>query len=100
MTPTNSLVPNEAAPEPPAEPRPSNFIRDAMIEDLKTKKYGDAVIQTRFPPVDRDDPDLPHPQLGAQQQDLRERTGRRSARTAAGTAPPSRGPAPAPRRSP
>ncbi|MFY9676520.1 MAG: glutamine--tRNA ligase/YqeY domain fusion protein [Terriglobales bacterium] len=50
MTPTNSLVPNEAAPEPPAEPRPSNFIRDAMIEDLKTKKYGDAVIQTRFPP--------------------------------------------------
>ncbi len=50
MTPTNSLVPNEAAPEPPAEPRPSNFIRDAMIEDLKTKKYGDAVMQTRFPP--------------------------------------------------
>jgi glutaminyl-tRNA synthetase len=33
-----------------AEPRPSNFIRDAVIEDLKTKKYGDAVIQTRFPP--------------------------------------------------
>jgi glutaminyl-tRNA synthetase len=34
----------------PAEPRPSNFIRDTVIEDLKTKKYGDAVIQTRFPP--------------------------------------------------
>jgi glutaminyl-tRNA synthetase len=33
-----------------AEPRPSNFIRDTIIEDLKTKKYGDAVIQTRFPP--------------------------------------------------
>ena len=32
------------------EPRPSNFIRDAVIEDLKTKKYGNAVIQTRFPP--------------------------------------------------
>ncbi len=31
-------------------PAPSNFIRDAMIEDLRTKKYGDAVIQTRFPP--------------------------------------------------
>ncbi len=29
---------------------PSNFIRDAMIEDLRTKKYGDAPIQTRFPP--------------------------------------------------
>jgi glutaminyl-tRNA synthetase len=29
---------------------PSNFIRDIMIEDLRTKKYGDAVIQTRFPP--------------------------------------------------
>jgi glutaminyl-tRNA synthetase len=52
MSPTNSLPsgPSEAAPESPAEPRASNFIRDAMIEDLKAKKYGDAVIQTRFPP--------------------------------------------------
>ncbi|HTR25442.1 MAG TPA: glutamine--tRNA ligase/YqeY domain fusion protein [Terriglobales bacterium] len=50
MSPTNSLLPSEIGPVPPAEPRPSNFIRDAMIEDLKTKKYGDAVIQTRFPP--------------------------------------------------
>jgi len=33
-----------------SEPRPSNFIRDAVIEDLNTKKYRDAVIQTRFPP--------------------------------------------------
>jgi glutaminyl-tRNA synthetase len=32
------------------EPRPSNFIRDAVIEDIKTKKFGDAPIQTRFPP--------------------------------------------------
>jgi len=31
-------------------PRPSNFIRDTVIEDRKTKKYGNAVIQTRFPP--------------------------------------------------
>jgi glutaminyl-tRNA synthetase len=30
-------------------PRP-NFIRDIMVEDLRTKKYGDAVLQTRFPP--------------------------------------------------
>jgi glutaminyl-tRNA synthetase len=35
---------------PPAEPaRPSNFIRDAMIEDLKTNKHGGR-IWTRFPP--------------------------------------------------
>jgi len=34
----------------PPEPRPSNFIRDAVIEDLKTKKFGDAIVQTRFPP--------------------------------------------------
>jgi glutaminyl-tRNA synthetase len=33
-----------------APPAPSNFIRDMIIEDLRTKKYGDAVIQTRFPP--------------------------------------------------
>ncbi len=29
---------------------PSNFLRDRMIEDLKTRKYGDAPITTRFPP--------------------------------------------------
>src|SRR6202048_2039280 len=34
----------------PSESRTSNFIRDIVIEDLKTKKFGDAVIQTRFPP--------------------------------------------------
>src|SRR6266550_5426816 len=33
-----------------SESRPSNFIRDIVIEDLKSKKFGDAVIQTRFPP--------------------------------------------------
>ena len=32
------------------EPRPSNFLRDIIAEDVRTKKYGDAVIQTRFPP--------------------------------------------------
>jgi glutaminyl-tRNA synthetase len=40
----------EAGANSPAEPRPSNFIRDIVIEDLKTKKFGDAAIQTRFPP--------------------------------------------------
>ena len=52
MSATNlsSSKSNEAAANSPAESRPSNFIRDIVIEDLKTKKYGDAVIQTRFPP--------------------------------------------------
>jgi glutaminyl-tRNA synthetase len=31
------------------EPRPSNFIRDIILEDLKTNKYNGRV-QTRFPP--------------------------------------------------
>ena len=35
---------------PPSAPRPSNFIRDTVIEDIKTKKFGEAIIQTRFPP--------------------------------------------------
>ena len=29
---------------------PSNFLRDIIAEDVRTKKYGDAAIQTRFPP--------------------------------------------------
>ncbi|MFY9561088.1 MAG: glutamine--tRNA ligase/YqeY domain fusion protein [Terriglobales bacterium] len=47
---------NPAKPETEVKPAPepsraaSNFIREIIIEDLKTKKYGDAVIQTRFPP--------------------------------------------------
>jgi len=32
------------------EPRSSNFLSEKIAEDLRTKKYGDAVIQTRFPP--------------------------------------------------
>ncbi len=28
----------------------SNFLRERIAEDVRTKKYGDAVIQTRFPP--------------------------------------------------
>lgn len=27
-----------------------NFLRDMIAEDVRTKKYGDAVVQTRFPP--------------------------------------------------
>lgn len=47
MTPTNSST--EAMADAPAEPRPSNFIRDIIQEDLKTNKYAGRV-QTRFPP--------------------------------------------------
>src|ERR1700758_1991441 len=47
MSPTDS--PTEAMTENPAEPRPSNFLRDRILEDLKTNKYGGRV-QTRFPP--------------------------------------------------
>jgi glutaminyl-tRNA synthetase len=48
---TSNPAPNPAA-NTPAEPasHPSNFIREIFIEDIKSKKYGDAVIQTRFPP--------------------------------------------------
>jgi glutaminyl-tRNA synthetase len=31
-------------------PALSNFLREQIAEDVRTKKYGDAVIQTRFPP--------------------------------------------------
>ena len=49
MNPANPST--EAAPKPSPEPAvASNFIRDIMIEDLKAKKFGDAVLQTRFPP--------------------------------------------------
>jgi glutaminyl-tRNA synthetase len=37
-------------PESPAAPAPSNFLQEIIAEDLRTKKYGDAVVQTRFPP--------------------------------------------------
>ena len=39
----------EAAPNAPPESRPSNFIRDIILDDLKSSKYGGRV-QTRFPP--------------------------------------------------
>jgi glutaminyl-tRNA synthetase len=52
MSDTNlsSSKSNETGASAPSESRPSNFVRDQVIEDIKTKKYGDAVIQTRFPP--------------------------------------------------
>jgi glutaminyl-tRNA synthetase len=47
MTPTDSST--AAAANAPAESRPSNFIRDKILGDLKNNKYGGRV-QTRFPP--------------------------------------------------
>lgn len=39
----------QTVPGAPAEARPSNFIRDIILDDLKTSKYSGRV-QTRFPP--------------------------------------------------
>ena len=50
MSPTSPSTEAGKKPLPEPTPAPSNFIRDAMIRDLETKKYGDAVLQTRFPP--------------------------------------------------
>jgi glutaminyl-tRNA synthetase len=44
----NSEVDESKTPARPAAP-PSNFVRDTIIEDLKTNKYGGRV-HTRFPP--------------------------------------------------
>ena len=40
----------DGATAPADSATPSNFIRDIFIEDVRTKKFGDATIQTRFPP--------------------------------------------------
>ncbi len=40
---------NANTESPEARPQ-SNFLRDIIAEDVRTKKYGDAAIQTRFPP--------------------------------------------------
>jgi glutaminyl-tRNA synthetase len=40
----------EVNAESSAAPTPSNFLREVIAEDFRTKKYGNAVIQTRFPP--------------------------------------------------
>ena len=54
MTDAKSAEPNRAMSPSHAEGQeartPSNFLRDQIAEDVRTKKYGDAVVQTRFPP--------------------------------------------------
>src|SRR5436190_21011170 len=37
-------------PEIQAAPTLPNFLRDIIAEDVRSQKYGDAVVQTRFPP--------------------------------------------------
>jgi glutaminyl-tRNA synthetase len=50
VNPLNSPTEAAANPVPEApEPRPSNFVRDIILEDLKTNKF-QGRVQTRFPP--------------------------------------------------
>jgi glutaminyl-tRNA synthetase len=50
MNPANPSTEAVAKVSPEPSPAPSNFIRDIVVEDIKAKRYGDAIIQTRFPP--------------------------------------------------
>jgi len=45
----NSSPESHDAPNQDAR-TPSNFLHDQIAEDVRTKKYGDAVVQMRFPP--------------------------------------------------
>ncbi|MDR3750324.1 MAG: glutamine--tRNA ligase/YqeY domain fusion protein [Terracidiphilus sp.] len=45
-----NLNPESNAAQTQDAPTPTNFLRDMIAEDVRTKKYGDAQIQTRFPP--------------------------------------------------
>jgi glutaminyl-tRNA synthetase len=49
MNPANSPAEAAAKASPDAPLAPSNFIRDIIVEDLKTNKY-EGRVQTRFPP--------------------------------------------------
>jgi glutaminyl-tRNA synthetase len=46
---TNANPESHAAPAQ-ENPTSSNFLQEIIAEDVRTKKYGDAQIQTRFPP--------------------------------------------------
>ena len=46
--PESPVVKNQDAPT--QDTRTPNFLSDLIAEDVRTKKFGDAVIQTRFPP--------------------------------------------------
>jgi glutaminyl-tRNA synthetase len=50
---TNPNPESQAAQDqtaPSQDARTPNVLRDIIAEDVRTKKYGDAIIQTRFPP--------------------------------------------------
>jgi glutaminyl-tRNA synthetase len=47
--PESPVAPAQTAPDQEARPSTS-FLQDIIAEDVRTQKYGDAVIQTRFPP--------------------------------------------------
>jgi glutaminyl-tRNA synthetase len=49
MTDANSPM-SQPNPENPAARTPSNFLSEIIAEDVRTQKFGDAQIQTRFPP--------------------------------------------------
>ena len=40
----------EANKEPKDVPISTNFLSEIIAEDVRTKKFGDAQVQTRFPP--------------------------------------------------
>ncbi len=52
MTNANTENPNTQSPDTRSQDAHarSNFLRDQIAEDVRTKKYGDAIVQTRFPP--------------------------------------------------
>ena len=82
----------------PRPRRPSAWRGHGLGRELPQPLLGPVRVLRRvrgdLRPVQRDHPDLPHPQPGAQHQHLREERRGGLARTAAGTAPPSRGRAP------
>src|SRR5271167_1961423 len=49
MNPANPLTQASAKPAAEAETKTSNFIRDVILDDLKTNKF-QGRVQTRFPP--------------------------------------------------
>ena len=51
MTNDNTASNTNSAAGPDLDARTSsNFLHDIIADDVRTKKYGDAIVQTRFPP--------------------------------------------------
>jgi glutaminyl-tRNA synthetase len=50
MFQTEGFTMTVSNPETQEVRTPSNFLHDLIAEDVRTKKFGDAIIQTRFPP--------------------------------------------------